>query len=331
MPLSKSTFQIQKHNPLLRKIGLNVLGAVLTTGLLSATMVGFGPLLAAAEEMEVEEATTVLERMGNVGHTGLPPLVVPTAPLQAGGATTPNPLVRAPQAIVMEAQGGGGGGGGGGGASGTVLPEKIQEFHEKYRRGSGRSPLQDLREMRLGVIAWVRRTHGLDLQETEQFLLQNKHYLSPEGEEIPEDRLRSLIRGYQKKIERDTGRKRDNAGEYQKQKLLRKANPELDKLKTRQKALQDRLRKSSTGIYQNGPNKGKSIQEELDAVSSEIAEIKRKGLTKMGSAEEDLAKGLSKTGGGGDLSKTGGGGGDLSKTGGGEGADGDLSKTGEGV
>jgi hypothetical protein len=284
---SKSSFQIQKHNPLLRKIGFGVLGTLLTTGLLSATMVGFGPLLAAAEEMEVEEATTVLERMGHVGHTA-PPLGTPPAPLQAGGATTPHTLVRAPQAAVMEAQGGGGGGGGGL----AEIPEKIQEFHEKYRRGSGRSPLQDLREMRLGVIAWVRRTHGLDLQETEQFLLQNKHYLSPSGEEISEDRLRSLIRSYEKKIDRDKM--------YQKQKLLQKANPELDKLMIRKKALQDRLRKSSTGIYQYGRNKGKPIQEELDAVSSEIAKVKREGLAKGGD-EEDLVPG---GGGGGGLSKT---------------------------
>jgi hypothetical protein len=286
-------------------------------------MVGFGPLLAAAEEVEVEEATTVLERMGHTGPTT--PLVPPAVPLQTGGvtgATIPNPLIPAHQATaVMEPQGGLVTGGGGGGVSGTVLPEKILEFHEKYRRGSGRSPLQDLREMRVGVIAWVRRTYRLDLQETEQFLLQNKHYLSPSGEEVSEDRLRSLIRGYQKKIKRDTGRKRDNAGEYQKQKLLRKANPELDKLKTRQKALQDRLRKSSTGIYQNGPNKGKSIQEELDAVSSELAKVKREGLAKGGGDEDDL---VMATGGGG-----GGGGGDggLNKTGGGGGGRGDLTKT----
>ena len=289
LTLSKSSHQ-------LRKIGLDVLGAVFTTALLSATMVGFGPLLAAAEEMEVEEATTVLERMGHVGHTA-PPLGTPPAPLQAGGSTIPNTLIPAHQAAVMEALGGGGGGGGGG-VSSTVLPEKIQEFHEKYRRGSGRSPLQDLREMRLGVIAWVRRTHGLDLQDTEQFLLQNKHYLSPSGEEIPEDRLHSLIRSYEKKIDRDAVRVRDNAGEYQKQKLLQKANPELDKLKIRKKALQDRLRKSSTGLYQNGSNKGKSIQEELDTVSAEIAKFKRKGLAKGGD-EEDLVEGggLSKTDG----------------------------------
>lgn len=67
--LSKQSHGIQKNHTL-RKIGFGVAG-IIGTGLLSATMVGFGSLLQVADELEVGDALTSL------GHPG--PLHPPLA------------------------------------------------------------------------------------------------------------------------------------------------------------------------------------------------------------------------------------------------------------
>lgn len=178
-----------QKNHTLRKIGFAVAG-IIGSGLLSATMVGFGSLLQVADELEVGDA------LASLGHPGplRPPLAAPTDSL-----TLPPPLSQQHTAVAVPLVP----------PVHAGLPEEIREFHKIYQEGGQKQV------MRFKVISWVRRRHQFDIENTERFLLENKHYLYPEGEvHIDDHHVRTLIFQYRKKVERDAVRH-----------SLQKANP----------------------------------------------------------------------------------------------------------